>query len=97
MTKFSSDDDEIQGISISFNMIFFRQCHNILLYIYSDDANMYKDEYLQQIAEIDEEEPPEIEDEEEETESDAIERMTNILIEQFKQQLESISQLQVLM
>lgn len=64
----------------------------------SDDesnADIFHDEYLEQLAEIDEEELPDVEeDEEEETEIEAIERMKSSIIEQFEEQLELISLLQ---
>lgn len=59
-------------------------------------ADTYHDEYLEQLAEINEEEPPELEeDEEEETEIEAVERMKSAIIEQFEEQIELISLLQV--
>lgn len=56
----------------------------------------YHDDYLEQLAEIDDEEEPELEEEdEEETEIEAVERMKSSIIEQFEEQIESISLLQV--
>lgn len=52
---------------------------------------------MEQLAEIDEEEPPELEeDDEQETEIEAVERMKSSIIEQFEEQIESISLLQVI-
>lgn len=60
----------------------------------SKDA--YRDDCLEQLTEIDEEEPPEAEeDEEKETEIEAIERMKSAIIEQYEEQVELISLLQV--
>lgn len=52
---------------------------------------------MEQLTEIDEEEPPELEeDDEQETEIEAVERMKSSIIEQFEEQIESISLLQVI-
>ena len=62
----------------------------------SGPVNVYLNEYLEQVAEINEEDPPEIEeDDEEESEIEAIERMKSAIIEHFEEQIESNSLLQV--
>ena len=59
-------------------------------------VDVYHEEYMEQLAEIDEEEPPDVEvEEEEESEADAIGRMKNTIIEQFEEQVDSLSNLQV--
>lgn len=73
-------------------------CANLIAVFWSHAGivDAYHDEYLEQLAEITEEEPPELEeDEEEETEIEAVERMKSAIIEQFEEQIELISLLQV--
>ena len=69
---------------------------NYYWFLYIDPAHVYHDEYLEQLAEINDEDPPEVEeDEEEESEVEATERMKSTIIEQFEEQIESLSLLQV--
>ena len=52
---------------------------------------------MEQLAEINDEEPPELDlDEEEESEIEANERMKSSIIEQYEEQVESVSLLQVI-
>lgn len=60
-------------------------------------SDAYNEEYLEQLAEINDEEPPELDlDEEEESEIEANERMKSSIIEQYEEQVESVSLLQVI-
>lgn len=57
--------------------------------------DMLHEDYLEQIAEINAEEPPEEEEDEEELEDDAYERLKGTLIEKYEEQIGPISALQV--
>ena len=68
-----------------------------VIIILVEEPDVDRDEYLQQLADINEEEPPEMEeDEDEEVESEAKERIKNTIIDLFEEQIESILSLQVL-
>lgn len=63
---------------------------------YVDEAEQIKDGLQEMLLEIDEEEPPESEEEdEEESESEATDRMANSLVDQYENEVELISQVQV--
>ena len=63
--------------------------------INTDEIDHIEEEWKEKLANIDEEEPPEIEEMEEESESEAINRMKNSLVELYEEQVEHISQVQV--